>query len=457
LSLALDCSGIAPYNNEIDFIAEQIVQANTHPQQHLRHNFIVNVMDGGFFGVALGAASFVTVIPLFVASLTDNTAIIGLVSSLNIIGWQLPQILTAARVARLPSYKTMVMKMTFHERIPFLLAFVALLAPAIGRDLALLLTLILLAWQGIGGGLTATPWQSMIAKIMPMHLRGTFYGTQSSAAAVFSTLSALLAGVILGSLSQPFNFALCFFIAAGGMTLSMLFLSQTREEEVPPLENAPPLTIRQYAHHLWQIFMRDDNLRWFVLARMLAQIAAVGIAFYTVYATRRFDMTVEVAGVMTAVLMIAQIVANVGLGWLGDLWGHRATLALGIALTGASASVALLAPGIAWFYLVFALAGVANATLWTNIVTITSEFGTHAERPYYIGLANTLVAPATFLTPVIGGALADAGGFQATFMLGIIASIFTVIVLLWRVRDPNYSTEMTRDTQSVALATPSQS
>lgn len=411
-------------------------------RQHLRHNFIVNVMDGGFFGVALGVASFITVIPLFVATLTDNTAVIGLVSTLHLVGWQLPQLLTAQRVAQLPRYKPMVLLMTIHERLPFLfLALVALLVPTIGREAALILTLILLTWQGIGGGLSATPWQSMVAKIMPLHLRGTFYGAQSSAAAAFSTGGALLAGIILGGLSQPFNYALCFFIAFLGMIISNLFLAWTREPAIPPsAEHRHPPTTAAFVARLWLILKQDDNFRWFILARMLAQVAAVGAAFYTIYATRRFDMSEQLAGVMTAVLMIAQIVANVSLGWLGDRWGHRATLALGIILTGAAAASALLAPSIGWFYAVFALAGVATATLWTNINTLTSEFGVSAERPYYIALANTCAAPATLLTPVIGGWLADAAGFGATFTLGIVASLLTVAVLMLFVRDPHYTT-----------------
>ena len=92
-----------------------------HPeiQKHFRHNFIVNVIDGAFFGLAMGMASTVTVIPLFVATLTDSTTLIGFIASLHIIGWQLPQILTASRVARLKRYLPMVVWMSFNERWPF--------------------------------------------------------------------------------------------------------------------------------------------------------------------------------------------------------------------------------------------------------------------------------------------------------------------------------------------------
>jgi hypothetical protein len=82
-------------------------------------NFFVNVIDGGFFGLALGFASFSTVIPLFVSTLTDSAILIGLIPAIHVVGWQLPQLFTAHRVAQQKRYKPMVMFFTIHERLPF--------------------------------------------------------------------------------------------------------------------------------------------------------------------------------------------------------------------------------------------------------------------------------------------------------------------------------------------------
>src|SRR5512138_1362438 len=89
-------------------------------QRNLRHNFIVNLLDGGFFGFAIGIASFVTVIPLFVNTLSSSTILIGLIPAIHAMGWQLPQLLTGHRVSRLARFKPMTLFMTVQERIPFL-------------------------------------------------------------------------------------------------------------------------------------------------------------------------------------------------------------------------------------------------------------------------------------------------------------------------------------------------
>jgi len=133
------------------------------PPDDVRFNVTVNILDGAFFGVALGFASFTTIIPLFVRQLTDSPELIGLIPAIHSVGWQLPQLLTAGRVRRLTRFKPMVMTMTVFERVPFLgLAVVAYLLPKLEPTFALMLIYVLLIWQGLGGGFTATVWQSMI-------------------------------------------------------------------------------------------------------------------------------------------------------------------------------------------------------------------------------------------------------------------------------------------------------
>ena len=168
-------------------------------RQNLRHNLVVNLWDGGLFGVALGFASFSTILPLFVATMTDSALLIGLVPAIHSVGWQFPQLFMAQRVARLRKYKRTVLLTTLHERFPFLgLAVVALLIPVIGKQAALVLTFLLLIWQGLGGGFTANTWTSMISKIMPPDSRGTFFGFQGALANLTLSGAAVQAGLPAG-------------------------------------------------------------------------------------------------------------------------------------------------------------------------------------------------------------------------------------------------------------------
>ena len=414
----------------------------------LRHNFIANTLDGGFFGLGIGFASFVTIIPLFVSQLTDSAILIGLIPAIHAMGWQLPQLLTADHVTRQSRYKPTVVLMTLQERIPYFgLALVAWFLPGIDRQVALVLTFALLVWQGLGGGFTATAWQSMIGKIMPPRRVGTFFGIQAAAANLFASGGAIGAGIILERLASPLNFALCFLLASVALTVSWFCLVQTREQNTPPV--IAPSAARPFLSRMSAIVRRDANFRWFLVARMLSQLAVMAFAFYTVYAVRHHGMDVFTAGVMTAVLTGTQIIANPLLGWVGDRWGYRTAMQIGVLAAAGSGLLAWFAPNILWFYPAFVLAGVANVGVWTIAMAMTLEFDAGPDRPAYIGLANTLIAPSTILAPLIGGWLADTAGYSVTFFVSVVGSLATAVVLYAMLRDPRLRVQVS---QSANLA-----
>jgi MFS family permease len=162
----------------------------------------------------------------------------------------------------------------------------------------------------------------------------------------------------------------------------------------------------------------------------------MGFAFYIVYALRRFEMDAVTAGFLTATLTIAQTVANAGMGWLGDRVGHRLMLIIGAAAALLSSLLAWLAPSLIWFFPIFVLTGFANVSIWTNGMTMTVDFSDESQRPFYIGLAQTLTAPATIVAPLIGGWIADRLGFVTTFGWSAILSVVMALILVFLVKEP---------------------
>jgi MFS family permease len=124
------------------------------------------------------------------------------------------------------------------------------------------------------------------------------------------------------------------------------------------------------------------------------------------------------------------------MGWLGDRWGHRSMLIIGAVAALLSSILAWLATSILWFYPIFLLAGLANVSIWTIGMAMTVDFGTEAERPIYIGLSQTLTAPATIIAPLLGGWIVDTSGFIPTFSISIVLSIVMISILLFLVKDP---------------------
>ena len=404
----------------------------------LHHNFAVNILDGAFFGLGIvGLASYVTIIPLFLSYLTDSTALIGFMATLFHIGWQVPQLLTSNYVAGLRRYKPMVLWMTLQERLPYFgLAAVALMIPTIGMEPALVLTVLLLTWQAFGGGFTATAWQSMISKIMPPHRLGAFFGMQAAGVNFFGAAGALIASFILGAFAFPHGFSLLFLIAAMSLMVSFVFLSLSFEPESHPRDVVERVQWREFGRRLKVILRQDVNFRWFLIARSLSSLSVTSISFFTIYGVRQYEMTPEFASVMTSVLLVSQTVSSAFIGWIGDRWGHRRVLVFGNLATALSIVIALTAPAASWFYLVFGLTGLVNATRWSAIMCITVQFGSVAERPIYIGMANTLIAPVTVFAPIIGGWLVDAVSFDLTFSIFALAALLSMAVYVILMEDP---------------------
>ncbi|MEH1808104.1 MFS transporter [Nostoc sp.] len=410
---------------------------NSEIQKNLHHNFTVNVIESGFFGFGSGFASFFIILPLFVSTLTDSVLLIGLIPAIPRLGWQLPQLLTASKVARLQCYKPTVMLLTIHQKLPFLgLALVALLELQLNHQIILLLTFAILIWQGLGSGFSATAWQSMVAKIVPSRKLGIFYGTLAASGNLMSICGAAIAGLLLKEIAQPFNFALCFLCASFAMALSWFFMSRTRE----PLSITPSAfeSRREFWDSLIVILRCDENFRCFVIARMISQLALMPLPFYTLYAVHQYGMKEASIGLITTLLMVTQTIAGLVLGWLGDRTGCKLVLQIGCVACTFSSVFACLAPNANWFYLVFIGVGIGMIALQNIAAVMTLEFGNQHQGPAYIGLGNTLIAPASILAPLLGGWIVENIDYRTTFLVAVIGALVTALLLHVGVSNPRY-------------------
>jgi MFS family permease len=196
------------------------------------------------------------------------------------------------------------------------------------------------------------------------------------------------------------------------------------------------MPLRAYLARLPALLRRERNLSWFLVARGFGTLATMAGGFYTVYALRAWHVPDWQVGVFTTLLLAGQMLGNLTLGWLADHAGHRLVLALGLAALAAGNVVALAADSVDALGLVFALSGVHIASLHISSRTILLELAPESERPTYIGLANTALAPLTFAAPLAAGVMADRLGFPAIFATAATLSGIGLAVLLARVRDP---------------------
>jgi MFS family permease len=146
--------------------------------------------------------------------------------------------------------------------------------------------------------------------------------------------------------------------------------------------------------------------------------------------------------VFTTAIIVGKLAGDAVLGWVADHAGHRAVLIAGVLATVVGNGIALTARSADVLDLVFVLVGVQFAAHNVSGLNVLLEFAPSvAERPTYIGLGLTMVAPVAFAAPLVAGLVADTVGFRAVFLGAALGGLTALVLLIGLVRDPRHERE----------------
>jgi MFS family permease len=166
--------------------------------------------------------------------------------------------------------------------------------------------------------------------------------------------------------------------------------------------------------------------------------------FFMVFGASQFGIVGREVGTLTAVLVGAQAVMNFLWGLVADRRGHKAVLCGAAFSMALAALVGWTASSSAFLVATFGLLGVSTSGDSVSGINIILEFCEPEDRPTYIGLTNTLLAPGTALSPLLGGWLATWAGYRGMFVAALlIASMGGALLALW-VREPRREKEVLR-------------
>jgi MFS family permease len=224
------------------------------------------------------------------------------------------------------------------------------------------------------------------------------------------------------------------------VAISWLGLAANREPPSPTVK--PRSSLGAYLRRLPGVLRRDPNYVRFLIASSAANLGAMAGGFYMVYGKENVPGALAQVGTLTAALVGTQAAANLGWGLLADRRGHKAVLvasALGMALT---AGVAWGTRSFAWLAVLFVLYGLSLSASMVSRMTIILEFCEPEDRPTYIGLSSTLLAPTRALGPVLGGWLATLAGYREMFLVALALSLIGGLMLLVWVREPRRRTSV---------------
>ncbi len=187
--------------------------------------------------------------------------------------------------------------------------------------------------------------------------------------------------------------------------------------------------------NLFPTVRQDNNFRRFLQVRVLIALGTMAVGFLTVAAIQRWQVPDSTVGIFTAALLIGQTGSQLGAGILADRLGHKLALEMGCAAGFLAFFLAWVAPAVPWFYAAFALLGVSGGMILVSGTLITMEFSAPAQRPTYIGIANTAVGIANAIAPLVGGWLTSFD-YNWVFVGSAGLNLLALFLMRWYVEDP---------------------
>jgi MFS family permease len=401
----------------------------------LRRNVIAMLVDSGAFGSALGFMGYSTVLPSLVIMLTHSEPLVGLINTLYMGMWLLPQLPAGRWMANRPRKKPVLLASAFIARSPVLFLALAL---ALNLDRALLfilLTATIVLFRGFDS-VSAVAWFDIISKMLPLNLRGRVLGWTQAAAFVLQFATSFLVTWALGVSGPVFpgNYALLMFLAALGLltsTLALLFYGEPSGDVSNNVSGQ--LSISAHAKH---ILKNDRAFRQSSIVRVLSGGIALAIPFYAVHAITQLGLPEDLLGVFLAVQTIGGVVSALITGAISERYGSyiviRITLLLAMVPPALGVLLNLIGPGggailIIGNILIFAAIGATDGSFLLGFLQYIIEIAPDVERTAYTGLANT-IGGMTVIASLIGGVLLQATSYPVLFIAAAIGPVIGLIV-----------------------------
>jgi len=390
-------------------------------------NFFANLFDGALFAFGMSFVSLVAVMPVLVKKLGGSNMAIGLIPVVWILGLNFPQVLIANFTGKFPFKKKLVLVTAMIQRFPWLFLSLACLfcVPVMTPAAAQFLVLTLLFVAAFTGSINLPGWYDLVAKITPVRLRGRLFALRSILGGLLGIAGGYVVSYVLDAMLFPGNFALLFFLAFSLMMTSYIFVAVLREKQ--PNSAREYYKGKDYLRHLLFILKEQKHFRAFLVADAMLMAALMADAFYTVNALKKYNLSEGHAGFFLMVIMISMITGNMLFGYLADRFGHKKNLLVAATSTVVICLIAIWAPALNIYYLVFVGAAITNSLNQLSRLAIVVELCEEEERPVYVALTNVVTAP-FILTGLLGGLIADHFGYDPVFLL---AAVFASISAYW--------------------------
>jgi len=158
-------------------------------------------------------------------------------------------------------------------------------------------------------------------------------------------------------------------------------------------------------------------------------LANMGSGFLAVYGIQHFALSEAQAAIFTALLYLSGIVGYSIGGVIGDKLGPKRVVVISVLIWAATMVLAIIAPVIWVYYLVFVLFGLNSAGMVLGDSLLVMELGEEKLRPTYLGMARSLTGIFVLLSPILAGWLVESFNYRVMFAISCVLSLIAAPVM----------------------------
>lgn len=423
----------APPVSEAEALRDAERRFDDEVRSNLRRNYFAHLAHGLLGQTGMRLINAPTFVPLYVFSLSGSELAVGVARGLQYLGMFLSPVFGATVI----EHRRRVLPVGFFVggmmRLQILgLALAGLLLAPPGPLAACFLFLGLF---GVFLGVQGVVFNVLVAKVIPVQVRGTLMGLRNALSGISAAAVAWLAGAYLIENDVLGNgYATTFLLAFALTSVGLLMLVFIREPESPRVRDAQPL--RDRLRDLPALLRNDPDFTRYFLARALAVTGRMAVPFYSLYAEARLDPSGAQWGQLTAVFVLTQSAGNLVWGMAADRVGFRAVFLAALGTWMLSAVALLVAPSFAILLLVFAGLGAGLGGFQMSAQNLVLEFGSRHNLPLRIAVANSASELVAALGAVFGGMLGVMVSHRAVFAVAISFQAIAWLLVLVGVREP---------------------
>ena len=399
-----------------------------------RRAFAVFLADYVSYGVAMSAISMTTYLPLFLRTHGASEIVIGLIPAVFAAGRMTGLLAAPLLESRLLIRRWMVTVMV-SERLPLVLCGLWILTSQSARPQVVVAGVLVLwtIYTAINGW-ASTAWGAFVARCLDRRRRGALIGLGST----LSALSGLAVVPVVGLAITHFGLARGYGLAfiGGGLLLASSCLLFLRVGEEPNPDVKARVGLASYLKQMGPVLRGDGRFRWFLSAMTLWLMGSTGIAYFTVYAMKRFAAGPSVVMGYTLAMSAGAGIAGLVAGRMAERIGFVRIFTGGMVLTSVSMLIACVAPTAPWMHAVFAVAGAGITASWMSVINLPLELADRPNIPTYYAVASLVRGPAGALAPIAAGLYLERFPYPPLFAFCAVVSLLAAVLLISFVSEP---------------------